>query len=175
MTRRLEKCIWCNPMKRVINTSSAFLVFLILVSCAAKLPDISEYGDTPITIAGLLDEEFEITPNELAKLKFEKSSVTGASAKAGTVSGIGPTLITFLEHYGKTPADFDKIRFIASDDYRITLVGSKHTDDIVLFSISGSSRPLAKSERPMRLVIPGADSSQWIYSVVRIEFEPVKG
>ena len=159
-------------MKRVISAAAVIAMLLALASCGAKLPDISEYGDTPITIVGLLEEEFTITPNELAKLECIDLSAKGQSAKAGTVSGIGPTLITFLEQYGKTPADFDSIRFIAADKYRITLGGSRHTDDIVLFSISGSSKPLSKGEQPVRLVIPGASSSQWIYGVIRIEFEP---
>ena len=159
---------------RAISLAAVILVCFLLTACGTKLPDISEYGDTPIEIAGLLDEEFTITPNELAKMKCEDLSAKGATAKAGTVSGVGPTLITFLKQYDKTPADFGKIRFIAADEYRITLVGSKHTDDTVLFSISGSSKPLSKVEQPMRLVIPGADSGQWIYSVIRIEFEPLK-
>jgi len=162
-------------MKRLISAIIAITALLILASCGAKLPDISEYGDTPITIVGLLDEEFEITPNELAKLKFESSSATGASAKAGTVKGVGPTLITFLAGYGKTPADFATIRFTASDAYTIRLAGNKHTDDVVLMAISGDSKPLPASEQPMRLIMPDADSSQWIYGVVRIEFTPVEG
>jgi DMSO/TMAO reductase YedYZ molybdopterin-dependent catalytic subunit len=136
------------------------------------LPDISEYGNTPIEISGLLDEDFTVTPNELAKLKLDTSTATGATEKAGTVSGVGPTLITFLEQYGKTPADFKYIRFIAADEYRITLAGNKHTDDVVLFAIAGNSKPLPESERPMRLIIPTAESNQWIYSVIRIEFVP---
>ena len=161
-------------MKRLVSVVITITALLILVSCGAKLPDISEYGDTPIEIVGLLDEDFTITPNELAKLKFESSSATGASAKAGMVKGVGPTLITFLAEYGKTPADFKTIRFTASDAYTIRLAGDKHTDDVVLMAISGASAPLPKGEQPMRLIIPDADSSQWIYGVVRIEFTPVE-
>ena len=149
------------------------VMLLTLVSCGGKLPDISEYGDTPITIVGLLDEEFTITPNELAKLDFERSSAKGTSAKAGSVNGVGPTLITFLAQYGKTPADFNYIRFTASDEYTIRLSGTKHNDDVVLMAIAGSNAPLPKSEQPMRLIIPDAESNQWIYAVVKIEFLPV--
>ena len=160
-------------IKSLTAITAIIAALLALVSCGAKLPDISEYGDTPITIVGLLDEDFTITPNELAKLKFESSSATGASAKAGTVKGVGPSLITFLAGYGKTPADFKTIRFTAYDAYTIRLAGDKHTDDMVLFAISGASAPLPKGEQPMRLIIPDADSSQWIYGVVRIEFTPI--
>jgi DMSO/TMAO reductase YedYZ molybdopterin-dependent catalytic subunit len=147
-------------------------LLLVLTSCGAKLPDISAYGDTPIEVSGLLDEDFTVTPNVLAKLKLDTSTATGATAKAGTVSGIGPTLITFLEQYGRVPADFKYIRFIASDEYRITLAGNKHTDDVVLFAIAGNGKPLPEPERPMRLIVPTAESNQWIYSVIRIEFVP---
>ena len=162
-------------MKRLISVIIAITALLILVSCGAKLPDISEYGDTPIEIVGLLDEDFTITPNELAKLKFENTSAKGTSEKAGTVNGIGPSLITFLAQYGKTPADFKTIRFTASDAYTIRLSGEKCAEDMVLFSISGKTSPLPKGEQPMRLIIPSAQSNQWIYAVVRIEFTPVDG
>jgi DMSO/TMAO reductase YedYZ molybdopterin-dependent catalytic subunit len=150
----------------------AVALLLILSACAAKLPDISEYGDTPIEISGLTETDFTITPNELAKLDITDLSATGATAKAGTVSGVGVTLITFLARYGKTPADFKYIRFIAADEYRITLSGAKHTDDTVLLAIAGKDKPLPPGERPLRLIIPDAESSQWIYGVIRIEFVP---
>ena len=163
-----------SRVKHLAYACVATIMLLTLVSCGAKLPDISEYGDTPIEIVGLLDEDFTITPNELVKLKFESSSATGASAKAGTVKGVGPSLITFLAQYGKTPADYEIIRFTAYDAYTIRLSGEKCTENLVLLSISGDSKPLPKAEQPMRLIMPDADSSQWIYGVVRIEFTTVE-
>ena len=163
-----------SRVKHLAYACVATIMLLTLVSCGAQLPDISEYGDTPIEIVGLLDEDFTITPNELAKLKFENTSAKGTSDKAGTVNGIGPSLITFLARYGKTPADFKTIRFTASDAYTIRLSGEKCAEDMVLFSISGKTSPLPKGEQPMRLIMPDADSSQWIYGVVRIEFTPVE-
>ena len=157
-------------MRRIVRIIAAFAVLITLTACGTKLPDISEYGDTPITIAGLAEEEFTVTPNELAKLDLSDSAVRGKTEKAGRVSGIGPTLITFLEYYGRTADEFKYIRFTAKDEYRITLRGDKHTDDVVLMAIAGNDKPLAEAERPMRLIIPTAESNQWIYSVIRIEF-----
>jgi hypothetical protein len=104
-------------MKRLVFIAFTFVTMFVLTSCAAKLPDISEYGDTPIEIIGLTDESFTITPNDLAKLKLSSTTATGATAKAGTVSGVGISLIDFLAEYGKTPGDFKTIRFTASDEY----------------------------------------------------------
>jgi DMSO/TMAO reductase YedYZ molybdopterin-dependent catalytic subunit len=158
-------------VKKLIFIAFAVVAMFALTSCAAKLPDISEYGDTPIEIIGLTNESFLITPNELAKLKLISTSATGATAKAGTVSGVGVSLIDFLAEYNKTPGNFKTIRFTASDEYTIRLSGEKHTDDLVLLAISGKDKPLPETERPLRLIIPTAESNQWVYGVVKIEFD----
>jgi hypothetical protein len=155
---------------RVSVCLALVLVCAALTACGSRLPDISEYGDTPITIAGLTETEFTVTPNELAKLDVSGASATGATEKSGTVRGVGPTLITFLAQYGKKPTDYKYIRFTANDEYRITLKGNLHGDDTVLLAIAGKNKPLPKSEQPLRLIIPDAESSQWIYGVVKIEF-----
>jgi DMSO/TMAO reductase YedYZ molybdopterin-dependent catalytic subunit len=158
-------------MRKLIFIAFAIVTMFAISSCAAKLPDISEYGDAPIEIIGLTDENFTITPTELAKLKLTNTSATGATAKAGTVSGVGVSLIDFLAEYGKAPGDFKTIRFTASDEYSIRLSGEKHTDDLVLLAVSGKDKPLPEVERPLRLIIPNAESNQWVYGVVKIEFE----
>jgi hypothetical protein len=40
----------------------------------------------------------------------------------------------------------------------------------IVFSLSNGKDPLGESEIPMRLLIPGAESSYWVYGVVEIEF-----
>jgi hypothetical protein len=121
--------------------------------------DIAEYGDAPITIAGLADAEFTITPNELAKLDIvKKSNYTGV------------LLTTFLAEYDAAPGDFALIRFIASDAYRVTL----HTKTLTASEILLTLTPLAESERPLRLYIPDLETNQWIYAIERIEFEPLE-
>jgi hypothetical protein len=44
----------------------------------------------------------------------------------------------------------------------------------VLLAISGKDKPLPEAERPLRLIIPTAESNQWVYGVVKIEKEFLK-
>ena len=147
------------------------LALLALCACGEKQADISEYGDFEIEISGLLEEDFVITPNELLALPCVSRSATGATEKAGTVSVRGPLLETFLEQYGYEPSDFYKIRFIASDSYKTVLRDDYLTDYEIVMAVSAGDKPLSNTERPLRLLIPEAESNMWIYSVVRIEFE----
>jgi hypothetical protein len=147
------------------------IVLLLLLLCACgKKADISAYGDTPITISGLADKDFTVTPNELAKLPCVSRTATGATAKAGTVNATGPLLETFLEQYGFKESDFSKIRFIADDSYKVVLKDEYLTDYEVVLAISSGSEPLPSEQQPLRILIPEAESSMWEYSVVRIEF-----
>ena len=151
------------------------LIFFLLCACGGPITvkaDISAYGDMPITVSGLTEEEFTVTPNDLAKLDCVSESDSGKTAKAGTVNAVGPSLSTFLAQYGKTEADFSKIRFIASDKYSVSLSGKYLTDYDVILAVSDGNDPLPEGYRPMRLLIPGAESSMWEYAIVRIEFEP---
>jgi hypothetical protein len=142
------------------------VLLLTLTACSPK-PDLGDYGDTPITIAGLTDEEFTVTPLELSKLPLTSKSASGSSAKAGTVKALGVELKTFLASCGIAPEDIKLVRFIAYDEYRVTLHGQGVQNWDVILSISA----LSANEQPLRLLIPQAESSQWIYGVVRIEFE----
>jgi hypothetical protein len=52
-----------------------------------------------------------------------------------------------------------------------TLEVAGATNAAVLDKVSGSGRdPLPASERPLRILIPEAESSMWEYACVRIEF-----
>jgi hypothetical protein len=160
-------------MKHYKIITTALLVCFLCTGCAAKITaDISSYGDTPITISGLTDKEFTVTPNDLAKLRCVQLSASGKTAKAGNVSAVGPLLDTFLAKYGKKLTDFKVIRFIARDQYTISLTGEYLTNYKIVMSLCAGKNPLAKNMQPMRLFIPGAESSYWIYAVVRIEFIP---
>jgi hypothetical protein len=144
--------------------------FGLLTGCGGGQADISAYGDAPIEIAGLAEEEFTVTPNGLAALPCVARSATGATDKAGTVKAVGPLLDTFLAEYGKKASDFNRIRFIADDAYRVVLRDEYLTDYEVVLSVASGKDPLPESERPLRILIPEAESSMWEYACVRIEF-----
>ncbi len=149
------------------------LACLLLCSCSGSVKvkaDISGYGDTPITISGLAEEDFTVTPNELARLDCVQMSGSGQMEKAGNVTAVGPLMETFLAQYGKSKSDFAKIRFYASDNYKITLKDKYLTDYPLVLSIATGNDPLLAEYQPLRLFIPRAASSNWIYAVIRIEF-----
>ena len=135
--------------------------------------DISAYENEQILVTGLTDEDFYITPGQLAELPLEKVTATGETAKAGTVNGIGPTMDTFIEAYGEGAAkeDFKQVKFYASDNYTTALVRTLQEGEIVL-SIANGNEPLYEGHQPLRIVIPGEDSGTWIYMITAIEFTP---
>jgi hypothetical protein len=154
-----------------IIASVAVALLTGCAGCGGNLKaDISAYGGDIIEISGLADEDFTVTPAELAELPCESRSATGATAKAGTVKAVGPLLDTFLADYGKSASDFARIRFIASDGYRVILRDEYLTDYEVVLSVASGGEPLPESERPLRILIPEAESSMWEYACVRIEF-----
>ncbi len=160
-----------NTKKVLFYLLAAAVLAGCLSGCKVRVKaDISSYGDTPIEISGLQEEDFIITANDLAELDCVTATTTGRSAKAGTVKAVGPLLSTFLAYYGKTAADFKKIRFIASDGYRTVLKGEYLTDYDQILSVASGDEPLTVTERPLRLVVLDAESSKWVYAVIRIEF-----
>jgi len=131
--------------------------------------DISQYGEQKIKITGVLENEFYITPNELAQMKLTYVTATGRSAKAGHVKAVGPTMQTFLKQYGRKVSDFKQVKVYASDDYSTVLVDSLREKEIVL-AIAAGSEPLEEYQWPLRLVIPKDDPSRWIRLIEEMEF-----
>ena len=154
--------------------ATAVLLALLLSACGENGADISAYADTPITVTGLEDGEITVTPAQLAELDCVSRTGSGATAKAGTVNAYGPLMNTFLEQYDCSAADFYKIRFICSDGYKIVLRDKYLTDYEIVLAISDGGEPLAEEQQPLRIFIPGAESSKWAYSVTRIELEREK-
>ena len=150
-------------------TLISIMLAFSLAACGGK-PDISAYQDMPISITGLTEKDFEITPAELIKMDCASESDTGKSEKAGTVEGYGPTLDTFLAQYGKERSDFEKIRFIGKDGYKKTLWGEVLDNDHIVLSLSNGKEPLNDNETPLRLIVPDEESSYWVYGVTQIEF-----
>lgn len=149
----------------------ALALALLLGACGTAAPDVGDYGGAPIAVAGLTETEFSVTPAELAALDCVSRTATGATAKAGTVSACGPLLDTFLAQYGCTAADFYKIRFLCADGYKVVLRGEYLTDYEIVLAVSAGNGPLPETQRPLRVLIPEAESSKWAYSVIRMEFE----
>ena len=162
-----------NLIRPLLCRSLLLLMTLVCMSgmlTACGKADLSAYGEEPITISGLKDEEFTVTPNELAEMKCVSRTDTGATQKAGTVKAYGPLMSTFVEQYGYTMSDFSKIRFICRDEYKTVLQKEYLTDYEIVLSVASGSDPLSEKEQPLRILVPEADSYRWAYSVERIEF-----
>lgn len=158
-------------MRKLIK-GTAFLLCVVLtvgmlMGCKAN---ISSYADEKITIVGLTDEEFTITPADLAELECEEAKAVGETKKAGTVKAYGPTLETFLEQYDVTLDQLYSIRFTAKDDYTVKIGANTWDQYTVYLSIANGWKKLYEKQRPLRVVIPGSSSGNWVYSVTKIEF-----
>ena len=170
--------MWKRSMRKTV--CSLLALFLVMITwlgagCSTSVrADLSSYGDEPIRISGLTDDEedFTVTPKEIAKLECESGSATGKTQKAGTVCGVGPTLDTFLAQYDRQQTDFQKIIFRAKDSYTITLGPRDLQEYIIILSLANGNKPLSENEAPLRLVIPEADSGKWVRMVIEIEFVP---
>jgi len=162
--------------KTVCSLLALFLVMITWLGagCSTSVrADLSSYGDEPIRISGLTDDEdFTVTPKELAKLECESGSATGKTQKAGTVCGVGPTLDTFLAQYNRQQTDFQKIIFRPKIVIPITLGPRDLQEYIIILSLANGNKPLSENEAPLRLVIPEADSGKWVRMVIEIEFVP---
>lgn len=159
-------------IKNTCQIAFMMLFLLSLCACGGMKADISAYGDEPITVMGLSEEEFVITPNELAEMDCVTRKVTGSTAKAGTVQPVGPTLDTFLAAYGRTADEFERIRFYASDGYYTGFLADVLEESEIILAIANGDEPLKKSELPLRLVVPDKEGNQWIRMVTRIECYP---
>ena len=148
--------------------------FLILISLCmfsgCGKADISAYESQEITVTGLKEEAFTVTPAELMEMKCISRQDTGATAKAGTVKAYGPLLSTFLEEYGYKTEDVDRVRFYCKDGYKSVLKDEYLTDYEIILSAASGSEALSEKEQPLRILVPEAESSKWAYGITEIEF-----
>lgn len=107
-------------------------------------------------------------------MKCTSETATGQSAKAGTVTAYGPTVDTFLAHYGRDKSEFKCIRFTAEDGYDVVLGSVTWEKRTVILSIANGSKPLDAYQQPMRVVIPGGSSGNRVRMVTKIEFVPLE-
>lgn len=155
----------------------SFIIALVLILgglglfCSCGKADISSYKEQEITVKGLKDSDFTVTPQELMEMKCVSRQDTGKTAKAGTVKAYGPLLSTFLEEYGCTLEEIDRVRFYCKDDYKVVLKDEYLTDYEIILSAAAGKEPLAEKEQPLRILVPEAESSKWAYGITEIEFE----
>lgn len=162
-------------MKRKITVLILVLmtVCLVFAGCSKSVrADISGYENEKITIEGLGDETITVTPGELKELDCVSKSVTTQS-KGGeiTVDAAGPTMDTLLDQYGVSMGDVSEVTFVAADGYTKQFDSTfftTHKD--VYLSVADGDDPLAEEEQPLRVVIPGATSDNWVKGVVEIRF-----
>ena len=145
------------------------LICLVLLSACGQA-DISSYAKQEITVSGLTEEDFTVTPAELLEMDCVKRTDTGRSEKAGTVTAYGPLLSTFVETYGVSVEDLDRVRFFCKDEYKVVLKKEYLTDYEIVLAASGGSKALPEEQQPLRLLIPEAESSKWAYGITRMEF-----
>ena len=166
-----QKC-GTDKVSRWITAVLALLMILtaggLLSGCGRA--DISAYEKQEITVRGLKDSDFTITPADLLEMKCVSRQDTGATEKAGTVKAYGPLLSTFLEEYGYAVEDLDRVRFLCKDDYKSVLKDEYLTDYDIILSAAAGKAPLAEKEQPLRILVPEAESSKWAYGITEIEF-----
>jgi hypothetical protein len=138
-------------------------------------PDYRAYASDGISVAGLGDEDFIVTPEQLAALDCERTSATGTGggqageSKAGSVDAYGPLMETLLGTWGYSLADFKRIKVYCKDGYSVILRPELLEGDPVL-SVADGADPLEPYQRPLRMVIPGEVTGKWAFGVMRIEF-----
>jgi hypothetical protein len=140
-----------------------------------RAPDISAYAQTGITVSGLEEGDFVVTPEELLTLKLVKTSATGSGkgpngeSKAGTAHAYGPSIETFLQAHGHTLSDFRRIVFLCKDGYSVVLKPDELKGDVIL-SVASGNDPLAAYQEPLRIILPEGATHQWTFGILRIEF-----
>ncbi len=168
----------------IARVSAAVVAVLVVAFIAYSIwdevrpADIASYADTPITIVGLTEEEFTITPQDLVEMDCVRLTASGSgsgrgvsgASKAGFVAAYGPLLEDFLNQFGYTQTDFRRIKVYCSDGYTVILRGETLEYDIVMSVASGKNSLYAK-QKPLRLVIPDEQSGKWAYGVTKIEFK----
>jgi hypothetical protein len=169
--RRLVWLVLATAALLIIGSTGSFIAYDTL-----RVADISAYAQTGISVSGLADEDFIVTPGMLSDHKVTQTAAAASGkgaqgeSKAGTVNAYGPTLETFLAGYGHTISDFRTITFYCKDGYTTVLRPSRMESDEVIMSFASGKEPLPPYQWPLRLVIPAEDTGKWCFGILRIEF-----
>jgi hypothetical protein len=154
----------------VVLAAAGLLVFNTLTP-----PNITAYAADGISISGLSDEDYIVTPDQLIGLDCEQTSASGSGSgqfgesKAGSVAAYGPFLETFLQSQGFSLSDFTRIKVYCKDGYSVILRPDMLEGEPIL-SVADGSEALAPYQRPLRMVIPGETTGKWAFGILRMEF-----
>ncbi|MDR2457660.1 MAG: metallophosphoesterase [Clostridiales Family XIII bacterium] len=155
-----------------------FLLFTVLfLSCTSVDTKNFSYLNDEIKIKGLTEDEFSVSIDELSNLSDVKNRmVTGLTSKGKKekYKGYGPTLNTFLKKYNKKQSDFNEIRFLAKDDFAVTIPKNIIDSKDIILSIAKNGKALSKHEAPLRSLIDGERTMYWVRLVEKIEFSGVE-
>ena len=173
---------WRNKRRRRKWLAVGIIAALILVFAgrfllgpAVLLADISTYEDVKITIEGIGNKPFTVTPGELADMK--KTSVKVDVSQGELAEGeepelgkaVGPTLDTFLKKYGKTKDDFKSMRAYAENEESKAYVKTMK-DKTLILSVANGRKPLGEKEAPLRIAVEGESTEEWYGWVRKIVF-----
>jgi hypothetical protein len=167
MNRNISKLL-------IISVICALAAALSACGWAGEPADASDlaYKDDMITVTGLTDEDFTITPADLAKLDCVDREVKTKNSWGNeeTDRATGPLLTIFIESKGRKAEDFQGIKIIASDGYFADLTQSDLKEKRYVLSFRRGDKPLTTENIPLRLLTPDEESSYWVSGVVKMEF-----
>lgn len=135
--------------------------------------DSGAYDSAKIIIHGLQAQEFAVTVGDLKKLPAvtKHAEATQSNGLRIKVDATGPLLDTFLRQYGKTQADFSRIRITAKDDYSVAVPAEVLKNRQIILSYINDGEPLQAKFQPLRIVIPEERAMYWVNDTDRIDFE----
>lgn len=139
------------------------------------MANISSYEDVEIIIEGLKEEPFTITVSELADMKLDTMNVDVHEVELlpdeepESGKAIGPTLDTFLAHYGYNTDDIRSMKVYNGKDVSKAYV---HTlkDSKIILSVANGRKRLNKNDAPLRIAVSDAEAGEWPGWIRRIVF-----
>jgi hypothetical protein len=117
-----------------------------------------------------LGEDFTITAADLAELPTAAETVANYEEQAGgDIYTCGPTLETFLEHYGYSLEDFESVSFVTNTSYSVYMSADTFSKDVVL-TIRTPTGALGEKYQPMQVIVPENNNENWAFGVISIDF-----
>jgi hypothetical protein len=163
-------------IKKLFLLPIVLLLLIIMAACdrqESATGASSLFSKEKIFVHGLKDQDFEITQDDLRKLKAvtRHGEATRTNGEKISVDATGPLLDTFLRQYGKSQKDFSRIRFTARDKYSIAVSRDILANREIILSYINDGKPLEADCQPVRIIIPGERSMYWVREMIRMDFE----